>query len=387
MRNFLYNNPCKIIFGKDRIDEVVDAVSCYGKKVLFVYGKASVKATGLYDRISKLLINSGIIFIEHGGVKSNPALSHAIEGIESAKRNKVDCILAVGGGSVIDEAKIIALGAVTDRDVWSFFSDGIKPQDALPIVTVLTLAATGSEMNGVAVLTNEATGEKLGIGGWCMIPKVSILDPSITFTVPREYSVYGFVDSFSHVMEGYFNGDSLFSLVQDEMAEGIFRSILKSSLNVLSDPGNYQYRSEAMWSACMAHNGLLNAGRGRVIYEIHCIAHVLGALFDIPHGATISVAMPAWMQFRMGKLSEKIRQLGGNVFCLENAEDKDLAIQTLQCLKNWLAQIGSKTSLVELGVEKSSLPLISEKLRSACLSGGMRNVEEDQIHKLVELLF
>lgn len=387
MNDFQYMNSCKIIFGRDKVDEVAEAVAHYGKKILFVYGQNSIKITGVHDRITKLLKSSGIDFVEHGGVKSNPVLSHTVKGIELAKKHQVDCILAVGGGSVIDEAKIIAFGAVTDQDVWSFFSGRIKPQKALPIVTVLTISGTGSEMNSGAVLTNEKTAEKLGIGAWCIIPKISILDPSITFTVPEKFTIYGFVDAFSHVMEGYFNGEALFATVQDEIAEALFRSIIKSSLSILTAPENYTYRSDAMWSACLAHNGLLTAGRGKIVYEVHCVGHVLGALFDLPHGAAISVSIPAWMQFRMGSLLKKINQFGENVFGLENVDEKDLAYQTLQSLKNWLLQIGSHSSLVELGIDKSYIPLIFEKLKSACFSGGMRNVTQEQVHQLVKLLF
>jgi alcohol dehydrogenase YqhD (iron-dependent ADH family) len=387
MKDFQYVNPCKVIFGKDRVDEAANAVSCYGKKVLFVYGKSSIKASGLYDRISRLLRRSGIDVIDYGGVRSNPVLSHVVAGIKLAKAHQVDCVLAVGGGSVIDEAKVIAVGAVSDRDVWTFFSDGTKPNRALPIVTVLTLAASGSEMNGGAVLTNDVTGEKLGIGAWCIIPRASILDPSMTFTVPREFTVYGFVDAFSHVMEGYFNGECISLTLQNEMAEGVFRSIIKASLDVLSDPDNYQYRADAMWSACMAHNGILNAGRGKVVYEIHCIAHVLGALFDMPHGAAISVAMPAWMQFRMSSLCSRIGQFGRNVFHLGNSDESSLAAQTLQQMKDWLVQMGSHISLYDMGIDRSHIPVINEKLKCACLGGGVRNIQEEQVDQLVKSLF
>jgi NADP-dependent alcohol dehydrogenase len=386
MKDFQYINPCKIIFGRDKVNEVAQAVACCGKRVMFVYGQNSIKAKGLYDRIKKLLSEAGLACVEHAGVKSNPVLSHVVRGVEVARQHQVDCILAVGGGSVIDEAKIIAFGALTDKPVWDFFSKRIKPDRALPLVTVATISGTGSEMNSGAVLTNEMDRQKLGIGAWCLIPKISILDPLLTYTVPKKNMAYGSVDAFSHVLEGYFNGEVEPALIQDKMAEGLFKSIVASSLNVLADPDNYSYRADAMWSACLAHNGLLNAGRGRVLYEVHAIAHVLGALFDLAHGAAISVALPAWMELRREMLAKKISQFGREVFGLDKADDRYAHERTLERFKQWLAEIGAEVSLRELKIDRCHKPEVFEKLKSSFLAGGMRPVTDEETRQLVDRL-
>lgn len=381
MHDFSYINSCRIVFGRDKLDETANAIAQCGRKTLLVYGINSIMQSGVHARLVALLQKAGIPFVEHGGVKSNPVLSHALAGIETAKANEVDCILAVGGGSVIDEAKVIAFGAVTDRNVWSFFKEKTKPRDALPVVAVPTVPAAGSEVNPGAVLTNSQTGEKLGITSTCMIPRAAIIDPSLTFTLPRKYLVYGLVDAFSHVMEGYFNGSLLFAPIQDGVSEGLFRAIIQTGRNVLNDPGSYDYRSDAMWAACLAHDGSLNMGRGRIAFEIHAIAHAIGALFDVPHGAAISVVMPAWMRFRGGRLIGKGAQFAQNVFGLRGADERGLFLKGIDALEEWIGEMGSCGSLPDLGVEKSSAALLRDKLEEDLQAG------EGDSGRLIDLLF
>ena len=388
MHDFWFCNPAKIILGHNKVDEIGNVIKGFGENVLFVFGKGSIKENGLYQQIKDRLNDAGLGAIDHGGVQSNPRISHVAEGITLARQHRIDCVLAVGGGSVIDAAKVIAFGAVTDRDVWSFFTDRVKPEKALPIFTVPTLAGSGSEMNAGAVLTNEHTGQKLAMGAPCLVPKVSILDPNLTLTAPRNYTFYGLIDAFSHVMESYFNGENIEVPVQDRIAEGIFVSLIEISRRLLIDLFNYEYRANAMWAACMAHNGLLTAGRGRVTYEIHCLAHVLGALFDVPHGAAISVVMPAWLTFRLNQKLSKIAQFAIRVMGLDNHLDQnELTRIGIAEFKSWLTSVSGPVSLTELGIEGDAIPAIVDNLATAVSSGGMRDIDRRDLDEIVQLMF
>ena len=246
MENFEFFNPTKIIFGRkteQKIGKVLEKDNI--KRVLFVYGKSSIKYTGLYDRVVNLLKKEGIEFIEHGGVSPNPVLSHTKEGIEKVKKNKVEAILAVGGGSVIDEGKAIAVGAKHEEDIWEFFKRTKEIKKALPIYVILTLAATGSEMNGFAVITNEETEEKLSISSEHIFPKVSILNPELTFTVPSSYQAYAVVDTIAHMIEYYFTGSYCPNL-QKRLILSLIKTAMETTEIILKEPQNYNARAEFM---------------------------------------------------------------------------------------------------------------------------------------------
>ncbi|MCK5545104.1 MAG: iron-containing alcohol dehydrogenase, partial [Desulfobulbaceae bacterium] len=285
MRNFVFYKPTKIIFGRDTIPQIGKETVVFGKKVLFVYGKGSIKKNGIYDQVMKSFQDAGITAIEHGGVKSNPVLSHVREGIKIAKENRVEAVAAVGGGSVIDSAKAIAAGAVVEHDVWKFFRTKKSIKKVLPLTCVLTLAASGSEMNGGMVVTNEETLQKFGIGNHLLQPLVSILDPSTTFTVGPDYTAYGAVDALSHILEFYFTTREPYTPVQDRLMEGLVINIMESCNRVMARPDDYNARADFMWCATLALNGLTAAGLGRVGFPMHLIEHSLSAIYDVPHGA------------------------------------------------------------------------------------------------------
>jgi alcohol dehydrogenase YqhD (iron-dependent ADH family) len=387
VRDFWFCNPTKIIFGSGKSNEIAKVIEPFGKRVLFVYGQKSIKESGLYQRVRKLLEDNSFQILEHGGVASNPTVEHVRLGVSLAKSQGIDCVLAVGGGSVIDTAKAIAFGVCTEDDVWNFFVNRTKPQSALPVFTILTIPGSGSEMNAGVVITNSAAKLKLAIGAPCLAPKVSILDPSLTMTVPKEYTVYGLVDAFSHVMEAYFNGEELSILTQDQISEGIFRSLIGISKLLLRDLDNYDYRAEAMWGACMAHNGLLSAGRGKIVHEIHCLAHCLGAIYPIAHGAAISLAVLAWLNFRRSKLQEKIAQFGIRVFGVSEYNDKfQQANEAIVKLKEWLNSIKSPLTLEECGIKQRLFTDIANNLERIAIGGGMRDVSQNDIEQLVKLV-
>ena len=378
MKDFLYRNSTQIVFGVNKVDEVGVIIKPFGNKVLLVYGCQSIKQSGLYQRIQDNLNRSGLQVIDHGGVQSNPVVCHAREGVSLAKKHKVDCVLAVGGGSVIDESKVIAFGALTENDIWGFFlGKSGKPEKALPIITVPTLAGTGSEMNPGAVLSDPDNKQKLGLGSLCLSPAVSILDPTLTLTVSVKNTMFGLVDAFSHVLESYLNGeDDAVCPIQDSFAEGLFCNLLEISKVLFREPQNLLYRSHAMWAACLANNVLLKTGRGKILYEIHGVAHLLGGLFNIQHGAAIAVAMPAWLNFRKDKKQKRIEQFTARVF-----GRSEMGVAEMQ---NWLFSIKAPCSLPELEIEINKRSLIIEGL---LFVPEIKGLSRQQTEQIVDLMF
>jgi len=354
MENFEFFNPTRIIFGKgteNKIGEILKRNKI--KKILFVYGKESIKKIGLYDRVVRSLKENDIDFIEHSGVKPNPVLSHTKEGIEKAKAEKVDAILAVGGGSVIDEGKTIAVGAKSKKDVWVYFKRGDEIKSALPVYTILTLAATGSEMNGFAVITKEETQEKLSISSEHIFPKVSILNPELTFTVSPQYQAYAAVDAIAHVIEYYFSGTYCPSL-QNRLIEGLIKTIMETTERILEEPRNYNARAEFMWSATLALNGLTRLGIKGGSFPNHMIAHALGALYDLAHGACLSIVIPAWMRWYKDRNIQQFERFAKEIF------NKNNAYEGIVQLKSWFKKIGAPVSLKDANISSSEINKIVE---------------------------
>lgn len=352
MENFEFFNPTRIIFGKDtekKIGKILEKEDV--ERVLFVYGKSSIKNTGLYDRVVTSLKEEGIEYIEHGGVKPNPVLSHTLEGIKKAKEHKVDAILAVGGGSAIDEGKAIAVGAKTDKNIWDFFKKKREIKKALPIYVILTLAATGTEMNGFAVITNEETEEKLSIGSEHIFPRVSILNPELTFTVSPQYQAYAAVDAIAHVIEYYFSG-SYCPQLQNRLIESLIKTIMETTETILREPQNYNARAEFMWAATLALNGITRLGIKGGEFPNHMIAHSLGALYDLPHGACLSLVIPSWMKWYIDKNRYQFERFAREIFNLGSAEEG------IEALKSWFKKIGSPVSLKQAGIPESDMDKI-----------------------------
>ncbi len=354
MENFEFFNPTRILFGKQAEQKIGKLLKKDDiEKVLFVYGKSSIKDIGLYDRVVSSLKKEGIEFIEHGGVKPNPVLSHTRDGIAKAKKHKVDAILAVGGGSVIDEGKTIAVGAKTDKDIWEYFKRDKVIKKALPVYVILTLAATGSEMNGFAVITNEETKEKLSITSEHIFPKLSILNPELTFTVSSQYQAYAAVDTIAHVIEYYFSGQYCPNL-QNRLIEGLIKTVIETTEIILNEPQDYNARAEFMWSATLALNGLTRLGIKGGEFPNHMIAHSLGALYDLPHGACLSIVIPAWMKWYKDKNYEQFERFAEKIFKVKSAEEG------IDNLKAWFKKIGAPVSLRDAGIDASEMSSIIE---------------------------
>lgn len=355
MRNFVLENPTKILFGRDTIGQIGNEARIFGSTALLVYGRQSLKANGIHTQIIEALTASGIIVIEHGGVKSNPVLSHVRQGIALCNTYGIDVIVAAGGGSVIDEAKAIAAGAVVTHDVWKFFRGKAKVTAPLPICTVLTLAASGSEMNGGMVITNDETNLKLGTGNKKLCPKVSILDPRVTFSVPPDYTAYGAVDAIAHTLEFYCTASDPYTPVQDRFIEGLIINLIEACDQVLADPNNYPGRANLMWCATMALNGWTAAGLGPVGFPMHMIEHSMSALYDVPHGAGLSVVIPAWLTWKASNEPRKIAQLAERIFMIREGSSEEKATAGIQRLRDWFRQINSPTTLADLKIPESAI--------------------------------
>ncbi len=372
MENFLFYNPTKIIFGKGTIKNTAREIKRYGKKPLFVYGAASIKKTGLYGKIVKILKENEIDFVEHAGVKSNPILSHTQEGIKKARENNCDIILAVGGGSVIDEGKAIAAGVLYDGDVWEFFNGSANIKKALPLLTVLTIAATGSEMNAGCVITKKETKQKFSAHSPHLFPKTSMLDPENTLSVSKEYTAYGVIDALSHVFEGYFSTENDSAFITDEICEGICRTLIKSMDILQEDPSNYEARANIMWSATLALNSLQRLGYKNTEFINHAIEHSLSAIYDIPHGAGLSIIMPGYLKFNLQKGNfKRIVRFGKNVLNINGKDDKVIAKETIGTLKKWFTKIGAPITLAEVNIPESDIPNIAENAMDLIKLWGM----------------
>ena len=356
MKDFVFFNPVKIYFGKKCMKYFEKECAKWGKKALLVYGKGSIKKNGVYRTIVNSLKNAGIDFVEFSGVRPNPVLSHTRKGIEIAKREKVDFVIAAGGGSVIDESKAICAGAKVDFDVWKFYLGEETPKEALPLITVLTLPATASEMNMGSVITDEESGLKLSMGGEALYPKASFLNPEFTFTLPKEQVVYGTVDAISHIVEPYFNHTAEYNSISLNIADGILKTLKTECENILKEPENYNFRANHMWAITVAFNGLVRAGLGRSEFPNHAIEHAISGLFpEVAHGAGLAVVMPAWMRFVKEEKRDLLIRFSANLFG-KNIASPDEAVTLF---KTWLSSIGAPVSLKEIGVGKEDIPEIA----------------------------
>jgi alcohol dehydrogenase YqhD (iron-dependent ADH family) len=364
MHNFVFHNPAKVLFGRNTVDAIGPETRSWGRRALLVYGQSSIKRSGLHDRITHALHQAEIEVIEHGGVRSNPLLSHVRQGIQLAKKHEVEVIVAAGGGSVIDTAKAIAAGALVEHDVWKFFTGKRGVKDVLPVTVVLTLAASGSEMNSGMVITNDETWEKFGFGHRLLHPKTSILDPETTFTVPPDYTVYGAIDAISHVVEFYMTTTDPDTPVQDRMMEGLIENAMAACERCLRDPRDYNGRANLMWTATLALNGLTSAGLGRVGFPMHLIEHSLSALYDVPHGAGLAVVMLGWLRAYQQIAAGRIAGLGRRIFCLTEKDPTAAAAQTITRLHTWLHSVKAPLSLDDLNIPREDIPRIAENTKA-----------------------
>lgn len=361
MDHFVFHNPTKLIFGKGQLDSLRTEVPSYGKKVLLVYGGGSIKRSGLYDQVTAILREIGAEVTELAGVEPNPRLSTVHRGVELCKTNGIELVLAVGGGSVLDCSKAIAVGAKYDGDMWDFAERKAVPKAALPLGTVLTMAATGSEMNGSSVISNEATKEKLGWGSKLAYPAFSILDPQFTASLPKDQTVYGMVDIMSHVFKHYFH-PTPHTPLQDEFCEALLRTVIEAAPKLVQDLENYDLRETILLCGTMALNGVLNMGLSGD-WASHNIEHAVSAVYDIPHGGGLAILFPNWMKYNLKQDLPRFKRLAINVFQVDPAgkSDETIALEGIEALRSFWNSIGAPSRLADYDIDDSQLEAMADK--------------------------
>lgn len=374
MENFAYYTPTKVVFGKDEEKNVGKLAKDFGaKKVLIHYGGGSAVRSGLIDKIKTSLTEENISFVELGGVKPNPRLSLIYEGIKLAKENSVDFILAVGGGSVIDSAKGIGYGIANPdiEDVWDLYIGKKKTQKCAPIGVVLTIAAAGSEMSGGSVVTKEDEQLKRSYGCDNARPKFAIMNPELTYTLPKYQIACGVVDIMMHTMERYFSPVGNLELT-DKIAEGLLRTMIKYGKLSLENPYNYEARAEIMWASSLAHNGLTGCG-GIGDWSTHQLEHDLGGVYDIAHGAGLSAVWGSWARYVYKENPKRFVQFAENVFGIEKiGTDEDVAIKGIEAMENFYKEIEMPISISETGINLSDEDV--EMLAEKCSNNGTRYI-------------
>lgn len=379
MKAFTYHNPTRIEFGKGKEKNIGQYISEYGvKKVLIIYGSERIKKSGLFDTVTKSLVDNGISYEALGGVQSNPVLSKVYEGITLAKSSGAEAVLAVGGGSVLDSSKAIAAGATYEGDVWDFFTYNAVPNEALKIFDIMTLAATGSEMNNFAVVTKEETKEKFSLAGPATYPTVSVINPELQATVTNEYLVYSAADIFAHSLDMYLSATYLPQYMAGYV-ENILKTVIRTTEILLSEPDNYEARGEFAWAATQALNFTTFCGVENNRYDTHFIEHTLSAEYNITHGAGLSIVMPAWMKWQKNNLPERFVQFAKNMF---NAEGADAGIEAL---KKWYSKIGTPVTLAEGNIPEVDIPMLVEKLSVVAKMWGAEALySKDMIRTVLE---
>jgi len=348
MFDFTFHNPTKIQFGRGKERNIGLYMREFdAKRTLLIYGSERIKKDGLFDTVAASLKENGIEFIELGGVVSNPVLSKVYEGIELARKFNADSVLSVGGGSCLDSAKAIAAGALYDGDVWDFFT-GKDPSRALKIFDIITLAATGSEMNSGAVVTNEATKQKFAIHGNVLYPLVSVVNPQLQASVSREYLVYSAADIIAHSIEGYFTASVQPDIINLYIESNI-KTVMKTTEILLADPDNYDARAEFAWAATMALNGLTYVGTHGYSYPNHMLEHAMSAVVNCAHGAGLAVIMPAWMKWYKSRNLSAFERFAREIFGVSSADEG------IAAFKAWLSKIGAPVSLKAVGIEGKTL--------------------------------
>lgn len=371
MLDFTYSIPTKIHFGKDALDFVGEEVKKYSNKVLLTYGGGSIKKNGVYDKVVKELKNSGVEIFELSGIEPNPRIDSVRKGVEIIKENNIGAILAVGGGSTIDASKFMAAGACADFDPWEFISKKKPMSPAIPLLSVLTMAATGSEMDNGGVITNPETKEKLSSGHPDTRPKVSFLNPEITYSVSKYQTACGSSDILSHIFENYFNQDESMYML-DRMMESLMKTVIKYGPIAVKDPNNYEARANLMWASSWAINGFVSSS-SKSQWTVHPIEHELSAFYDITHGLGLAILTPIWMEYVLNETTaHKFYDLGVNVFDIDkNLDQMEVAKKAIEKVKEFFFEtLGLDSNLKKINIDEKYFDQMSKK---ACGEKGKIN--------------
>lgn len=360
MLNFEFYTPTKVFFGKDREKQIGEIISNYGyKKIMLQYGKGSIKKSGLYDKIIASLKQFNIEFVEMGGVEPNPKIEFIRRAISIAKKEKIQLVLAIGGGSVIDAAKYTALGAVCECDIWEFVTGKQKPKGALPVGCVLTIAAAGSEMSASAVVSDMSLNMKRGFTSDLIRPLFAVCNPELTYTVSSYQTACGISDILAHTIERYFTPCDEVDIT-DQIAESVMRAVINAAKVVMNEPNNYEARANIMWASSLSHNNLTGCGRINAL-PVHQLEHALSGQYDhIAHGAGLAVLFPAWAKYvykyNIGRFARFARNVWGVTVC----DDKKAAEAGIVAMSDFFKFIGMPTSLAEFDVNTNDFERLAE---------------------------
>ncbi|MFQ6794554.1 MAG: iron-containing alcohol dehydrogenase [Thomasclavelia sp.] len=387
MQNFDFYNPTRIIFGKNVVEQIVNYVKIYGKKVCLFYegqGNWTIKTNGLYKKVMELI--KGCDVCEVTDVEANPRIETVKKAIKVCRDNDVDVLLAIGGTSVLDCAKAVAAGYYYYGDPWDFVSEKEKIKKALPIIDIMTMAATGSHMNNMAIISNVSKGQKRGISSPLLFPKVSFLDPTYTFTIPKRQTAAGTADIMSHIMETYFN-DIDGTQIQDGLAFTLLKICIKDGEKSINDPENYESRANIMWASTLAFNGILAAG-GDIPWSVHMMEHVLSAVYNVIHGEGLAVLTPSWMRYILDDTTAiKFKEFGVNVWGIDSSlsdfEAANLAINELEDFFINVLHLPSKLS--EIGVDDSKFDEMAEIAVKGTTINGYKSLNKEDVINIYKM--
>ena len=382
--NFTYSNPTRLHFGDESLEMLKKELAAYGKNILLTYGGGSIKKTGLYDEIVKILNDCGKKITELPGVMPNPTVEKLYEGAKLARESKADLILAVGGGSVCDYSKAVSVSAYCDEDPWEKYY--LKQEDVdnkiIPVGCVLTMVGTGSEMNGGAVITNHATKLKIGhVFGDNVFPKFAILNPKLTYTLPKYQMVAGFFDIMNHITEQYFSGTD--DNTSDYLMEGLMKSLIVSSKEAVKNPENYEARSNIMWIATWALNTLVAKGK-TTDWMVHMIGQAVGAYTDATHGMTLAAVALPYYRHIMPYGTEKFKRFAVNVWNIntEGKSDTDIAEEGLKAMESWMREIGLVMNTSDLGMTEDMIEGVADA--TFLLDGGYKKLTRDEVIEILK---
>ena len=386
MNNFIYNIPTKVYFGEDQLGNLGEELSKYGKKVLLTYGGGSIKKSGLYESILKEVKSAGLELFEMSGIDPNPRVSSVNQGADICKKENIDVLLAVGGGSVIDCTKYIGAATYYDGDAWDILLQKAPVEKCLPIITVLTLAATGSEMDCGGVISNPETKDKIGLLFPVMQPKVSFLDPTHTYTVSRYQTACGAADMLNHIMEVYFNMDQDLYML-DTVMEGLMKTIIKYAPIAMNEPENYEARANLMWTSSWAINGFVNGGR-RQAWSCHPMEHEISAIYDITHGLGLAILTPRWLGYTLDDTTvSKFYQFGCNVFGIDPKLDPmEVAKKSIEMVSEFLFKtLELKSSFKEIGIDDSNFSIMAKKACGNSVLPAFKPLNQEDIKNIFKM--
>jgi len=383
---FVYDIPTKIYFGEGQLENLATEIKKYGKRVLLTYGGGSIKKGGLYDEVQKALKNQGIELFEFSGIEPNPRHTTVNAAIKLCKEKKIEVLLAVGGGSVIDATKFIGAGTFYNGDIWDIVTSKAPITNCLPIITILTLSATGSEMDAGGVITNLETNDKIGNGHPSMLPKVSFLNPVNTYTVSAYQTACGSADILSHIFEVYFNMEpDLYML--DCIMESLIKTVIKYAPIAIKEPNNYEARANLMWASSWAINGLIEGGKNQS-WSCHSIEHQLSAYYDITHGLGLALITPRWMEYCLDEHTvSKFYQFGVNVFDIDKSlPPMVVAKKAIALLSEFFFKtLGLKGTFKEIGIDNSKFELMATKACHGKMIKGFKPLKKEDIVNIFKM--